>query len=94
MLFERHVECVRALVVAPAHVQSHAGRFDTGQRVVDRTDHELDPREEVVEWTIGEQGVPLEREIRRVDLEQQPLIDDVSVLGPQRGRDRAHVFLL
>ena len=43
-LVEGHVVGVRALVVAPAHVQPHRGRVDAVERAVDGVDDQLDPR--------------------------------------------------
>ena len=74
---ERHVERVRSFVVAPADVEPHvgAGRCPSSAPLIASID-ELDPREELVERTVGEQRVALHREVGRVDLQQQPLVDD------------------
>ena len=92
-VLERDVEGVRALVVAPAHVQADPTRVDPRQRAVDGADHQLDPRQEVGERPVGEEGVALEGEVGGVDLEQQPALDDGVVLRAQRLGDGVHVLL-
>ena len=49
--------------------------------------------EELGEGRVGEQRVPLHREVGRVDLEEQAAVDDVPVLRRERGGDRADVVL-
>ena len=92
-LVERNVVGVRPGVVAPADVETDVARVDPFERAVDGVDHQLDPVEEVRERSVGEQRVPLHGEVGGVDLEQQALVDDVPVLGPQRGGDGADVLL-
>jgi hypothetical protein len=46
-LGERHVQVVRALVIAPADVHADALARDIDQRPIDRRDHALDEAEEL-----------------------------------------------
>ena len=82
-LLQRHVEVVRAFVVAPANVQPHLAPGDVGQRAVDGLDREIEKVEKLGERPIGEQPVPLHRQVRTIDLQHQPLRRDRLVLGPQ-----------
>ena len=73
---EGHVPSVRPLVVAPADVQADGAGVDTDKGGVDRPDHELDPREELLERPIGEQGMAFEGEVGSIDLQDEPTLDD------------------
>ena len=84
---------MRPLVVAPADVQATRSGVDAVERAVDRVDDELDPGEELAERPVGEEVVALHGEVGRVDLQQEAPLDDRSVLGAQRRRERADVVV-
>jgi hypothetical protein len=92
-LLQRDVEEVRALVVPPAHVEPDPVGRNPGERRVDRSDDEVDEGEEILQRPVREQRVTLHREVRRVDLEHQPVRDDLPVLDRQRVGERGDVIL-
>ena len=53
----------------------------------------LDPLEELREGPIGEEGVALHREIGRVDLQQEPVLDDDAIFVTQRLGDGVQVLV-
>ena len=71
-VFERHVEAVRAVIVAPAHVQPDAFALEALGGEIDRGNHVLGERHEIVERTLGEEVVTFHGEIGCVDLQQTP----------------------
>ena len=68
-VLQRHVEDVRSLVVAPAHVQPHPVRRHVAQRAVERRHRDVDEVEELAERAVGEQAVALHRQVGAVDLQ-------------------------
>ena len=69
---QRHVVMVRALVVAPAQMHTRLVGRDVGQRVVERLDVQAGHGPKFVEAQRSELDVPPHREIRAVDLENEP----------------------
>ena len=85
---------MRAFVVPPADVQADGTGIDALEGVVDGGDDASSPVEELVEGPIGEERVPLEGKVGGVDLQQQPVGHDRSVLGGEGAGDGPHVRLL
>jgi hypothetical protein len=75
-------------------VQSHRGGVDLRERAIDGVDHQLHPREEMGERPIREECVTFHRQVWRVDLQQQALVDDEPILDAEGTGDGAHVLLL
>ena len=69
---ERHVAVVRRFRVAPAHVQADAVARNVDERPVDGRHHLLDERDELGRRLVLLGDVALEREVGRIDLQQQP----------------------
>ena len=64
------------------------------ERAIQGRDVGVDVAQEVGERAVGEGGVALHREIRRVDLQDEALVDDVAVLGGERVGDGDHVLVV
>src|SRR6266545_4114074 len=69
---QRDVVVMRALVVAPAEVHAHLVRRHRRQRVVESLDVQPGHRAELLEAQVGELDVTAHREIRAIDLEDEP----------------------
>ena len=90
-VLQRHVEDVRSLVVAPAHMQANPVRRHVAQRAIQSRDGDIHEVEELGQRTVGEQAVALHCEVRAIDLQHHPARDDRLVLGAQRLGHRIHV---
>ena len=66
----------------------------TSQRAVDRAHHPLDETKEIGERPVLVADVPLQGEVRAVQLQQKPVADDRLVLDPQRIGERCEISLL
>ena len=90
-VLERHVAVVRALVIAPAHMQPHPVARHVDDRLVDRLDDPLDEAEEIAERPVVVGQVALEREVGAVELQQEAVLDDRLVFDLQRRGDRREI---
>ena len=65
---ERDIAIMRSLVISPADVESHSVAWHVDDGLVDCRDDALDKPEKLANWTIVVSQVPLEREIRAIEL--------------------------
>ena len=86
MSAQRHVAVVRRLVVAPADVHAHPVARHVDQRGVDRRHHPLGEVDEVGQRPVLVGDVPFQRQVRRVDLQQEAGPHDGFVFDLQRLR--------
>src|SRR5208282_3072216 len=80
-LGKRDIKVMRRLVVSPAYVHADAIGRDSIQRVIHRGDIQFDVLEENRERTVGVRRVPLHREVRAIDLQNESLRYYVLVLS-------------
>jgi hypothetical protein len=65
---ERDIAIMRSLVISPADVESHSVARHVDDGLVDCRDDALDKPEKLANWTIVVSQMPLEREIRAIEL--------------------------
>ena len=85
------IRVMRRHRAAPADVHPHALQRQAGGGLVEHLHVPLDDVAEVAEGQMGEDGVPAQREIRAVELQQEARPNDRLVLGLHDGAERAEV---
>src|SRR2546425_5077300 len=92
--FERHIRGVRPRPAAPADVIARAVFGNSGQRLVQHLDVQLDPAAILLKPRRRHHPVIRHGEARVVQLKEQAGVDDCFVLGAHRPRDRAQAFFV
>ncbi len=85
---------VRPLVIAPAQMQPCLLRRNRGQRMVQSRDMEPCPLAEFLDRQVGILDVPAHRQVRAIDLQNDPGRGDCLVFAAHRLRDGEQVGLL
>ena len=91
---QRHVEVVRPLVVAPAHVHADLLGRDIGEGMIQRLDVEPGHGAERRDVEVGELDVPAHAEVGAVDLQHEARARDRLVLVLHRLRDGVEIGLV
>src|SRR6476469_8044291 len=90
---ERDVAIVRPLVISPADVEPHPVARHIYDCLVDCCDDALDKAKKLAKRTIVVCQMPLEREIRAIELQKKTALDDGLVFDLDGGSDGGEICL-